>query len=859
MNKFISGIMLLVILAVFSTPSMANYAFDGFDVAPRASGTLNGETFYDYAAWDGSTDITLTTNVPAGTVKYAYLYTGTWCGNPQNAGNVGVTFNGNGAGTFCDDGYEFGSIYITGENDVNPNVWCTGFGKSWWYYNVTSLVVPGADNTARNWEIDGNLDGRVYGVVLVVVLEDENKPLIQYWINDRSEALNYNTPNNDDETYFDGVVDTGNVAKSALTSIVITGYEPNCDYAMKFNGNLMYTGQITSNNFWMGTWDETEPGGVVTPANVQTPRNTYWYSRCNDGGSPCDPFVNICLGMLELQLEEPDLPDLTPTNIEFPKVMRPQKPYTIDATISNLGSTCGSFDVSLYVDNDLQDTYTVTGGLPASGSTIVNLDVDPLPKGCYEFKVVADSGSAIGESNENNNEILEDYQVGYVIIVESNDDFLELDVGGDYELPAGCFLNDGGIYYIQDMTGSNSIENCAIECCGGIGITIKNTNAKFVIRDCMIENCADTGVFLHSLTDGTIEDSIIRNNVKYGIELGKVPLDADDPEFINISRNELYQNLYGIEVIGYKNIIKDNIVRNNDDEGIYLYGNENKICNNILEENGNYGMKVYDSADNLIYWNSFTNNNGGGVQGYDNSVSNTWNQVNKEYPYYTIYTGCTGNCWDDQTAPDNNNDGIVETPYALGGGAGEEDSYPLVTLPRIFDIPIYNGKNLIAIPLIQDDPSLDAVFGDDPVNMDRVYRYISGEYKSVYYWDGVWYPVVNDVEPIEIGVGYVYQRVGTDYTLTVQGTRCCCGTISTPIYTGKNLIGYVNFTNTDLSTFNSPVNMDRVYRYIGGEYKSVYYWDGVWYPVVNNVEPIEVGVGYVYQRESVDYNWTYNA
>ena len=175
-----------------------------------------------------------------------------------------------------------------------------------------------------------------------------------------------------------------------------------------------------------------------------------------------------------------------------------------------------------------------------------------------------------------------------------------------------------------------------------------------------------------------------------------------------------------------------------------------------------------------------------------------------------------------------------------------------------FDIPIYTGKNLIAIPLIQDDPTLGAVFGDDPANMDRVYRYIDGAYKSAYYYDGGWYASVSDVEPMEPEVGYEYHRKDIDYTLTIVGTRCT-GTISTPIYNGKNLIGYVNFTETDLSTFNSPVNMDRVYRYIDGAYKSAYYYDGGWYASVSDVEPIEAGVGYEYHRKDVQYNWVYEA
>ena len=179
-----------------------------------------------------------------------------------------------------------------------------------------------------------------------------------------------------------------------------------------------------------------------------------------------------------------------------------------------------------------------------------------------------------------------------------------------------------------------------------------------------------------------------------------------------------------------------------------------------------------------------------------------------------------------------------------------------------FEIPIYNGKNLIAVPLIQDDPSLDAVFGDNPVTDDTVYKYINGVgYKAASYWEGYgWYGEVADVEPIEPEVGYEYSRKGTDYTLTVVGTKCT-GTISTPIYNGKNLIGYVNFTNTTLSTFDSPVTDDTVYRYSNGVgYKAASYWEGYgWYGEVADVEPIEAGVGYEYSRKGAQYNWTYAA
>ena len=178
------------------------------------------------------------------------------------------------------------------------------------------------------------------------------------------------------------------------------------------------------------------------------------------------------------------------------------------------------------------------------------------------------------------------------------------------------------------------------------------------------------------------------------------------------------------------------------------------------------------------------------------------------------------------------------------------------------EIPIYTDKNLIAVPLIQDDPTLAAVFGDNPVANDRVHIYDNsiGGYRTSRYTGATWWHP-EYIDPIEPEVGYVYERVGADYTLTTKGTRCT-GTISTPIYSGKNLVGYVNFTETTLlATFGSnPVANDRVHRYnnsIGGYRTSRYTGIAWWHP--EYVDPIEVGVGYVYERVGADFDWVYEA
>jgi len=187
--------------------------------------------------------------------------------------------------------------------------------------------------------------------------------------------------------------------------------------------------------------------------------------------------------------------------------------------------------------------------------------------------------------------------------------------------------------------------------------------------------------------------------------------------------------------------------------------------------------------------------------------------------------------------------------------------YALKEGQDLFDIPIYNDMNLIAIPLIQDDTSLGAVF-DIGVPDDAVRKYVNSEgiYHSARYFSGHGWYEYEVVEPIEPEVGYVYERAGADCTLTVHGARCT-GTISTPIYNGINLIGYVNFTSTDLSTFNSPVDGDVVRRYVNSEgiYHTARYFDGHGWYEYEVVNPIEVGVGYYYERAGANYDWTYEA
>jgi hypothetical protein len=240
------GTIAMVACLLLCTPALANYNFDGFPVVTRDSGTVNGGVFIDSEPWAATTTLTGNFNVPTGNIIWARLYTGIWGGRPEYEGWVKVTFNG------VDDTNGLGPIHLQGQNDANPNVWCSGNGKYWMYYDVTDLVNAGAVNTATTTKINatvGDFDGRVYGIVLVVVYEGGDDPKdIQYWINDGSDGLNYvdgsdglnyntghkkkpviRSPNsarahNDGTTDFAGLV-AGSVTDAELTMVHLTAYD----------------------------------------------------------------------------------------------------------------------------------------------------------------------------------------------------------------------------------------------------------------------------------------------------------------------------------------------------------------------------------------------------------------------------------------------------------------------------------------------------------------------------------------------------------------------------------------------------------------------------------------------------------
>jgi hypothetical protein len=393
----------------------SSYNFNGFPVTTRTNGTVHGGVFIDYEPWAGSETLNGAFDVPNGDIKWAYLYTGIWGGTERYEGWVNVTFSGDSTNN------NLGPIWLRGQNDTNPNVWCSGHGKHWMYYNVTNLTNAGSTNIATVSKINatdpaGNFDGRVYGIVLVVVYEGGDNPKdLRYWINDGSDALNYVYDHDAGTTYFNGTVDTDKVSKANLTMVHLTAYDPEVGDGLKFNGNTQDTSMVVNDDFELNTWDVTN--------HIASSGNDAWYTRC--GVYPAcsdldsDKYINICNAILVLDEtpSQPPQPDLNVTAIGLnPDYDAPHRELfanesnTINATITNIDTNNNSnaFNVSFEIAG--VNTWEVrVNGLAAGASTDVSINWTPASGGTllspvnYNLDVTADCDGEVSETNENNN------------------------------------------------------------------------------------------------------------------------------------------------------------------------------------------------------------------------------------------------------------------------------------------------------------------------------------------------------------------------------------------------------------------------------------------------------------------------
>ena len=234
--------LILVMLSFTVPPASADYNYDGVPFTDQfdgvKQGNVKGGVYVDGGHGVGPSPYTQFFSVPEGTVEWARLYVGVWGGNEVNTGTVDVTFNGE----------ELESLKLEGEADTNSNVYCSGHGVYWIYYKVTDNTTSGPIDAVVT--TSGDIDGRVYGVVLVAVIEEEDRteaPEVQYWINEGNVNLHgpslsgEHGTNDEAVAEFDGTIDEDKFVAALLSVVYLTG-TPGLNDSLYFNDEKLCDG-----------------------------------------------------------------------------------------------------------------------------------------------------------------------------------------------------------------------------------------------------------------------------------------------------------------------------------------------------------------------------------------------------------------------------------------------------------------------------------------------------------------------------------------------------------------------------------------------------------------------------------------
>ncbi len=153
--------------------------------------------------------------------------------------------------------------------------------------------------------------------------------------------------------------------------------------------------------------------------------------------------------------------------------------------------------------------------------------------------------------------------------------------------------------------------------------------------------------------------------------------DNGDNHFFNgrIDDVRIYSHVLSDMEIMYGSLVQEN--------GILVFNSSlgNFIKMNNFKFNTEMGIHVDGSSSgNHIFHNNFIGNGNNNIQVKDDGNSNIWHNKGE------------GNYWDNKITPDDDNDGVIDTPLVLEGFAKSKDQYPLTNPFGI--ISIYGDFNL---------------------------------------------------------------------------------------------------------------------------------------------------------------------
>ena len=181
LNYIRTCVCLIIAFTFIVTPVSAIYDIEGIPFRTAAQGEVKGDvlTFGTYGITAPPLECAF--SLPAKPV-WARVYTGVWGGTERYTGWEELSVN-NGVPVRRD---------LFGKDDRHPETLVSGYGVYWVAHDCTDQLRGGKNTvtlTTSRGQPESRIDGRVYGIFVVAVVEDAARPVTRYWIAEGNENL----------------------------------------------------------------------------------------------------------------------------------------------------------------------------------------------------------------------------------------------------------------------------------------------------------------------------------------------------------------------------------------------------------------------------------------------------------------------------------------------------------------------------------------------------------------------------------------------------------------------------------------------------------------------------------------------
>jgi subtilase family serine protease len=399
LNRLLICISVILIIFICVSPCLATYNSEGAPEQDKlieiTSGTVKGGLYIDGGEGIKQTPYVQEFNIPGDSVKWSRVYVGVWGGTEEKTGTLDLIVNGK----------DVGSVDLKGKADKgdeagqSPSIYCAGHGVYWVAYDMSTNISSGPVKVEA--KTGGDIDGRVYGIVLAAVYEDKEGKETDYWVEEGNTNLHgkgwsgdLTTTHDEGYAYFSGGLDIDKYKTAKLDIAYLCG-TPGLEDSLYFNGEQLSDGDNKNDIANSKGYFDLKNFDVLDFLTKDD--NKVKFQRDDED------YVHPVLAALSLGTEEAgSSSDLTISGFTLP-VIYAGKDNTIKANIENIGKdSANGFQAALYADDEIVSTASISS-LASGKNKNVDFNWKPASDGVKALKVYVDHTNKVKEINEVNN------------------------------------------------------------------------------------------------------------------------------------------------------------------------------------------------------------------------------------------------------------------------------------------------------------------------------------------------------------------------------------------------------------------------------------------------------------------------